>query len=147
MSEITYKSPENIEEFKEYDLFRWNILRKPLGKDISSLKDEYDKSAFHLVGIKNNKIIACGRLHFNGTDEAQIRYMAVKEEFRKLKLGKLMLKELESYAFNMSLESIYLNSRESAVEFYIKNGYKIIEKSHLLFGNLQHWLMEKNIKK
>ena len=69
------------------------------------------------------------------------------EEFRKLKLGKLMLKELESYAFNMSLESIYLNSRESAVEFYIKNGYKIIEKSHLLFGNLQHWLMEKNIKK
>ena len=46
---------KNIKEFKEYDLFRWEILRKPLGKDISSLKDEYDKSAFHLMGIKNKK--------------------------------------------------------------------------------------------
>ena len=45
MSEITYKNPGNKKEFKEYDLFRWKILRKPLGKDISSLKDKYDKSA------------------------------------------------------------------------------------------------------
>ena len=76
MSEITYKTPENNKEFREYDLFRWEILRKPLGKDIDSLKDKYEESAFHLVGIKDQKIIACGRLHFNKTYEAQIRYMA-----------------------------------------------------------------------
>ena len=53
MSEITFKTPENNKEFREYDLFRWEILRKPLGKDIASLKDEYEESAFHLVGIKD----------------------------------------------------------------------------------------------
>jgi hypothetical protein len=57
MSEITFKTPENNKEFREYDLFRWEILRKPLGKDIASLKDEYEKSAFHLVGIKIKELL------------------------------------------------------------------------------------------
>ena len=82
MSEITFKTPENNKEFREYDLFRWEILRKPLGKDIDSLKDKYEESAFHLVGIKDQKIIACGRLHFNKTYEAQIRYMAVSKDLQ-----------------------------------------------------------------
>jgi len=55
--------------------------------------------------------------------------------------------KLENYAIDQSIETIYLNSRESALKFYIKNGYKIIKKSHVLFGNLQHWLMIKNIQK
>ncbi len=58
-----------------------------------------------------------------------------------------MLNKLENYAIDQSIETIYLNSRESALKFYIKNGYKIIKKSHVLFGNLQHWLMIKNIQK
>ena len=70
MNEIIFKSPSNQIEFKEYDLFRWEILRKPIGKDITTLKDKYEESAFHLIGVINKKIIACGRLHFNNRDEA-----------------------------------------------------------------------------
>ena len=74
MNEIIFKTPTNQKEFKEYDLFRWKILRKPIGKNISSLKDKYEKSAFHLIGIKEEKIVTCGRLHFNNKHEAQVRY-------------------------------------------------------------------------
>ena len=30
--------------------------------------------------------------------------------------------------------------------FLKKNGYKVEEKSHLLFNKVQHWLMKKNLK-
>ena len=42
MSEIIFKSPESKKEFEEYDLFRWKMLRKPIGKDITSLKDSFE---------------------------------------------------------------------------------------------------------
>ena len=143
MSEITYKSPENIEEFKEYDLFRWNILRKPLGKDISSLKDEYDRSAFHLVGIKNKKIIACGRLHFNRTDEAQIRYMAVSEDLQGNGIGKQILKLLENNAIENNAKKIVLNARDHAIDFYRTLGYKTVEKYNGSDTGIPHTTMEK----
>jgi len=92
-------------------------------------------------------LIGVGRIHQDGDKKSQIRYMAVEEEYRKKNVGMLILNELENYAISNSIESIYLNSRESALEFYIKNDYKIIKKSHVLFGNLQHWLMIKNIQK
>ena len=58
MNEIIFKTPTNQKEHKEYDLFRWKILRKPIGKDISSLKDKFEESAYHLIGIKDKKIIS-----------------------------------------------------------------------------------------
>ena len=145
MSEITYKSPENIEEFKEYDLFRWNILRKPLGKDISSLKDEYDKSAFHLVGIKNNKIIACGRLHFNRTDEAQIRYMAVAENLQGTGIGKKILDLLEKNAKENNAKRVILNARDHVIDFYRISGYKTVKKYNGSDTGIPHTTMKKNI--
>jgi hypothetical protein len=30
-----------------------------------------------------------------------------------------------------------------AVDFYAKAGYQMMEKSHLLFGEIQHFLMQK----
>ncbi len=58
MSDIEFRAPLNSKEFKEYDLFRWKILRKPIGKEIDSLKDQYEESSFHLIGIKDEIIIA-----------------------------------------------------------------------------------------
>ena len=52
MNNIIFKTPSSSEEFKEYDLFRWEILRKPIGKSIESLKDEYEDSSYHLIGVK-----------------------------------------------------------------------------------------------
>ena len=88
MSEIVFRAPKNSSELKEYDLFRWTLLRKPIGKSIESLKDKYDSLAFHLIGIKQGKIVACGRLHFNNLNEAQIRYMAVDNSLQKQGIGK-----------------------------------------------------------
>tara|TARA_B110000263_G_scaffold112802_1_gene98451 strand:+ start:5092 stop:5535 length:444 start_codon:yes stop_codon:yes gene_type:complete len=142
------KSPKSKSDFDSYYYLRWKILRKPYDQKLGSEKDSKELDSYHVMASTiKRKLIGVGRIHQDSDKKAQIRYMAVEEDYRKNKVGKLILNKLEYHAANRLIESIYLNSRESSLEFYIKNGYKIIKKSHVLFGNLQHWLMIKNIQK
>jgi hypothetical protein len=38
-----------------------------------------------------------------------------------------------------------LHAREVALDFYKKLDYELVEKSHLLFGEIQHYLMVKDL--
>ena len=98
MNNLEFRVPKNEKEFNEYDLFRWRLLRKPIGKTIESLKDEYEDNSFHLIGVIDNQIVACGRLHFIDDSKAQIRYMAVDEKYQRKGLGSSILSLLESHA-------------------------------------------------
>ena len=145
MNEIIFKTPTNQKEFKEYDLFRWKILRKPIGKNISSLKDKFEKSAFHLIGIKEKEIVACGRLHFNNKDEAQVRYMAVAQNLQGIGIGKEVLRLLEKNAKKNNAKKIVLNARDHAIDFYKVSGYTIVKKYYGSDTDIPHTTMEKNI--
>ena len=143
MNNILFKSPSSSEEFKEYDLFRWEILRKPLGKSIESLKDEYEDSSYHLIGVIDNKILACGRLHFNSDNEAQIRYMAIDENFQRKGIGVKIIELLEAEAKKKQINKIILNARNYVVEFYAKSGYKAVRKYEGSDTGIPHTTMEK----
>tara|TARA_B100000965_G_scaffold309129_1_gene268302 strand:- start:747 stop:1184 length:438 start_codon:yes stop_codon:yes gene_type:complete len=145
MSDIEFRTPLNSEEFKEYDLFRWRILRKPIGKDINSLKDDYEKIAFHLIGIKDGIIIGCGRLHFNNQDEAQIRYMAVEESLQKKGIGRKILELLEENAIKNNAKKIILNARDHVLKFYESSNYICVDKYHGSDTGIPHTTMIKKI--
>ena len=74
----------------------------------------------------DKKIVACGRLHLNSPDEAQIRYMAVDDYHRGKGIGKQVVEELESYAKLKKVDSIILNARDHAIRFYEKSGYEVV---------------------
>jgi predicted GNAT family N-acyltransferase len=40
-------------------------------------------------------------------------------------------------------KNVILHAREMAVPFYERMGFQVTEKSHLLFGEIQHYLMQK----
>ena len=143
MNNILFKSPSSSEEFKEYDLFRWEILRKPIGKSIESLKDEYEDSSYHLIGVINNKIIACGRLHFNSDNEAQIRYMAIDENFQRKGIGVKIIELLEAEAKKKQINKIVLNARNHVIKFYAKSGYRAVRKYEGSDTGIPHTTMEK----
>ena len=143
MNNILFKTPSNSEEFKNYDLFRWEILRKPIGKSIESLKDKYEDSSYHLIGVIDNKIIACGRLHFNNTYEAQIRYMAIDENFQRKGIGVKIIELLEAEAKKKRINKIVLNARNHVIEFYEKSGYKAVRKYEGSDTGIPHTTMEK----
>ena len=124
MPNYLLKSPENKDEWERYLLFRWEMLRKPLGMSMDSLADSIEEESFHLMGIdEDGNVIASGRVHFNTSDEAQIRYMAVDDNFKRQGIGSEIVTELERYALSKKAVTITLNARENAISFYLSLGY------------------------
>ena len=139
--------PNSSAEFVQYYNLRYEVLRKPWLQPKGSEKDDGDKSSIHrmIIDESNGKAVAVGRLQFNTSEEAQIRYMAVSDNYQLKGYGNIIVKTLEDIALNKGIRNIILQARENALKFYWKNGYEIIEKSYLLFDEIQHWLMVKKI--
>ena len=139
--------PNSSAEFEQYYNLRYEVLRKPWLQPKGSEKDDGDKSSIHrmIIDESNGKAVAVGRLQFNTSEEAQIRYMAVSDNYQLKGYGNIIVKTLEDIALNKGIRNIILQARENALKFYWKNGYEIIEKSYLLFDEIQHWLMVKKI--
>ena len=145
MPNYSIKSPENKEEWDNYLMFRWEILRKPLGMSKDSLADSIEDKSFHLMGIDDEeKVIASGRVHFNCENEAQIRYMAVDDSFKRKGVGTEIVKELENYAQSKGANIMILNARENAISFYLSLGYQEIGPYQSDTG-IPHKTMKKNL--
>ena len=139
--------PTTSEEFKKYYNLRYEILRKPWGQPLGSERDEGEETSIHrmIIDKKTGNALAVGRLQFNSEDEAQIRYMAVANDLQGKGLGNQIISALEDVAREKGIQKIILSARENALQFYKNNGYEIMEKTHLLFGKIQHWLMRKEL--
>ena len=145
MNNLEFRVPKNEDEFNEYDLFRWRLLRKSIGKTIESLKDEYEDKSFHLIGVIDNQIVACGRLHFIDDSKAQIRYMAVDKKYQRKGLGSSILSLLESHAKKNNADKVILNARDHAIKFYAAAKYKILKKYHGSDTGIPHTTMTKDL--
>ena len=141
--------PQSSEEFRKYYNVCYEILRKPWGQPIGSERDEGETTSIHrmIIDEKTGEVLAVGRLQFNSIYEAQIRYMAVLDEFQGQGFGSQIISALEDVARENGNKWMILSARENALQFYKNNGYKIVRKTHLLFGKIQHWLMKKELKR
>ena len=145
MPNYSIKSPESTEEWESYLLFRWEVLRKPLGMTKESLSDSIEDKSFHLMGIDAEKnVIASGRVHLNSENEAQIRYMAVDDRFKRRGIGSKILDKLERYATSKGAEIMVLNAREEAISFYSSLGYEEVCPYHSDTG-IPHKTMRKSV--
>lgn len=140
------KQPESEAEFKRYYHLRWQLLRAPWHQPEDSEVDAIEKQCFHIMAVDDEKqVIAVARLQFNSDDEAQIRYMAVSPSHQRQGIGRALIDATEQRAKKSSYKNIVLHAREPAVEFYKKLGYQVIEKSYLLFDEIQHFRMSKEL--
>ena len=140
------KSPSSYREWREYFLFRYKILRKPIGLHRSTIRDKIEKISYHVMATNNKgKIIGVGRLHFVNVKESQIRYMAVDKNFRKKGVGNAIVHKLEMHSIDSHRNNIILNARENAVIFYSKLGYINFGKIDVGI-DIKHFLMKKNLK-
>lgn len=127
---------------------RYKILRQPWQQPIDTASDELEEKAVNAyINDIDGDIVACGRLQENEHKVGQIRYMAVASGQQGKGYGKHILNALEEKAKEMGLISIELQARENAKAFYERHGYHEKEKSFLLWGQIQHYLMEKILTK
>ena len=146
MEKINLRSPLTNSEWKKYFLFRWNILREPIGLDKKLTKDSLEEKSYHLMAIDiSENILGVGRIHFLNKKESQIRYMAVQEEYRKMGIGKQIVIGLEGFSIKNDRYKIILNARDNAVNFYSRLGYKILGPYDAGIG-IDHYKMSKNLE-
>jgi predicted GNAT family N-acyltransferase len=119
-------------------------MRKPWHKPKGSEKDDKENIGFHLAAFENNKIVGVGRLHLNSSEEAQIRYMATIK--KNLGVGSLIIQSLEQEARRLQAVYIIINARKKAVNFYLKNGFEIIDEGFVLYGTIEHFVMKKILR-
>ena len=77
-------------------------------------------------------------------DRVEIEYICVLDEYKKLGIGTTLLKEIEK----LSIKNITLEVKESneiAIEFYKKNGFKIVATREKYYGNENGYLMIKEL--
>ena len=140
---IVIREPKTEQDFELYYDLRWQILRKPWNQLKGSELDETDKDSIHIIAIKGDKVIGCGRGHFNSKEQGQIRYMAVNENFQRQGIGSKILIALEEELTKNGAKEIILKAREKAVSLYEKHGYEIYQEGEILFGEIKHYWMRK----
>lgn len=142
------RAPKTVQEWESYYDLRFRILREPWNEPRGSERNDGDATAQHFAVWENGKPLAVARL--DETEEAgvdQVRFVAVELNQQGRGLGKKIMLEVEKRVKeqNQNQHRIILHARENAVEFYQNLGYSTVEKSYLLFDEIQHYLMEKEI--
>jgi ribosomal protein S18 acetylase RimI-like enzyme len=138
--------PRTVQDFELYFDLRFHVLRKPWNRPPGSEKDELEEGSLHAMLLDDqNEVAGVCRMQYNGPDEAQLRYMAIRADLQGKGFGKLLLDHFEIIARKQKLKYITLQARENAVSFYKRNGYEVKEKTMLLWDTIQHYRMEKQL--
>lgn len=140
------RSPEKSTEWDAYYDLRFRVLRAPWGQAKGS-EQTPDETAHQHFAFFNEQasVLGVGRLDLIDYCTAQVRFMAVDPNAQNKGIGKSLMLHMESEAKASGIEEIILHARETALPFYDKLGYQFVEKSHLLFGEIQHFLMRKKL--
>jgi len=139
------RTPKSEMEWQNYYDLRYRILRKPWNQLPGSERNEGDATGIHLAIFENRVIKAIARLDISGEYTGQVRFVAVETNEQGKGIGQLIMDEAEKISRDRGDRKMILHARETALNFYHKLGYKLVEKSHLLFGEIQHFLMEKEL--
>lgn len=141
------RTPETPAEWDAYYQLRYEILRAPWGQAPGSEKTPDEDAQQHFAFFdEQQQIIGVIRLDSCDAQTGQIRFMAVAENVQRSGVGRLLMQFAEEKASALKLTKIILHAREHALAFYTKLGYQYVAQSHLLFGEIQHHLMSKELK-
>ncbi|AOR28295.1 acetyltransferase, GNAT family [Formosa sp. Hel1_33_131] len=108
--------------------------------------DGKDQNALHVIGKKDNRIIAYTRIFKAGDyfKEASIGRVVVSEKERHLKYGhQLMLASIKAIETSFYTKKIKLSAQKYLEKFYTNLGFKTIGEPYLEDG-IPHIAMVKN---
>ena len=122
MTNITFKVIKyGGDEHLESIALRKEILYEASG--ISPVDYMEEDTHIQIAGFNNGSLIATCSL-VPEEENCRMRYVAIKADIQGSGVGSKMLKFFEEEARNTGFKSIYCHARDTAINFYNKNGYK-----------------------
>lgn len=108
-------------------------------------RDEYDQTATHVIGYKNHKPIATGRIRLID-DYGKLERIAVLKEHRGKSYGTQVIAHMEQIILQKGFTQAKLNAQTHATDFYEKLGYQVIS-SEFMDAGIPHVTMKKDLSK
>jgi ribosomal protein S18 acetylase RimI-like enzyme len=132
-------------QFEQALQLRYRVLRAPHGMPKGTETDNHEAGAIHVVAIEGGRVIGTGRGNNLGKGIYQVRFMATDPDQRSRGVGRGVLQKIEELAQAEGGRAIELNARISAQDFYTKQGYQIIGTGPIMFDDIEHVIMRKQL--
>ena len=105
-------------------LLRNEVLRRPLGLELTEEELERERSNYHLVCEENGELIGCLVLVPQSDNEIKMRQVAVSPHARGQGIGRALTEFAEEFSRQRGFTRMTLHARSTAVPFYEKLGYE-----------------------
>ncbi len=139
--EIPFASPR----YDETIVLRDAILRKPLKLTFTPEDLALEYNQFHLACFSERwEILGCLVLKPRDKGAIQMRQVAVRNDIQSKGIGSFLVRECETLAKREGFNKMILNARETALNFYKRNGYTQVGKRFEEVG-IPHFAMEKEL--
>jgi predicted GNAT family N-acyltransferase len=85
--------------------------------------DEWDSTAIHVLALFHTEAVGCGRIIISSS-HAHIGRVAVKKQYRKKGIGKLLMHFLVNTCKSKGAKEVILHSQIHAIPFYESLGFE-----------------------
>jgi predicted GNAT family N-acyltransferase len=131
-------------EYHEMLRLRRDILRKPLGLDLTDEDLEKDKHDILIGAFEEDKLLGCCQLTKIDEETLRLRQMAVPKEMQGKGIGRVMIQFAENLARDLRYKKMIMHARSNVTGFYEKQGYRICS-DEFLEVTIPHYVMEKRL--
>jgi amino-acid N-acetyltransferase len=107
-----------VNHFAQKDL----MLPRPLGELYENIRDYY-------VYVENGSIVGCAALHVFWKDLAEIKSIAVEEDYQKRGIGKQLIEKCLEEGKALGISRLFVLTY--IPEFFERMGFKLIDKDLL----------------
>lgn len=135
----------NTPDYAKAVALREAVLRRPLGLTFSREELELDARREHLVALEGATVLGGVSFFLQEPTLLRIKQMAVDPLRQGRGIGKQLLHAAEQRGVAMGAEKALLHARGTAVEFYKRQGYKIVGEKFSEQG-IPHVKMEKKLR-
>lgn len=142
---ITKEIKYDTVEYTESLTLRSDVLRVPLGKELSASDTFGEDSQLHFGCFSGHQLKGCIVAKSTENDaRVKLRQMAVVKSFQGKGAGKRLVLDFEVFLKERGVTLIEFSARETAILFYEKLGYEVVGDPYLEQG-IEHIKMQKNI--
>ena len=137
--------PFGSEKYQALLPFRYEILRKPLGLELSAQDLASENNEFQVGAWDDKQLLGCVLLRPIDSMTIKLRQMAVAEISRGQGIGAKLVRYAEDLAVSRGFRIMEMYARKSAQAFYEKLGYAS-EGEEFLEVTVPHIKMQKRLR-
>jgi len=130
------------DEYLQMVNLRDNVLRRPQGLTFSQDELLSEKNDIFIVCTEDDTVLGCCILTTISNVKIKLRQMAVPDKLHGKGIGASIMQFAENIARDRGYKIITMHSRDTAIGFYEKFGYRVVGEPFIEV-NIPHHVMEK----